>query len=323
MMTTRRMTALVLSAALTLAIAPAALAGTPPSDIPPAVDTAHAPRPTTYTVTSTPDENLEGIEVTREETIYVTSVATGAVFKGSTRHGTLQRWLPAGSDGRAQATGVHVDAFGRVLIAGASTGQLFIYSADGTLLGKRGVPGESFLNDFAFTRDAVFVTDSASGTVYRASLSAEGVGELVPFVTADAFAPKAVFLNGIAVTPDQRYLIVSDWDTNVTHRVDLRSRAVDAVQVEGDKPFGADGLLLRGHTADGVVTDWDAERAWVRTVRFSADYSRATVVHDSPTVGLDKSPTTIARDRGRLLWVDSQLNATTQVPPYTVSEVPR
>lgn len=124
------------------------------------------------------------------------------------------------------------------------------------------------------------------------------------------------------MTPCRRHLLVSDWDKNNTFRVDLRTRRVVQVQVAGGLPLGADGLLLRGRTAHAVHTDWTTERAWVRTVRLSDDYLRARVVHDSASVGFDVSPTTIAWDRGRLLWVESQLNTETQRTPYVVTEVP-
>ncbi|AKU18575.1 hypothetical protein VV02_02510 [Luteipulveratus mongoliensis] len=282
------------------------------------------PHPTSYTVSTTPGEHLEGIEVTHDGTIYVTSVATGAIYRGSTRSSQLRPWSPAGAGGRTSATGVHVDRWGRVLVAGASTGTFFVYDRTGRLLQTRHVPlaGDSFLNDFAFTHDAVYITDSASGTVYRASLSASGVGPLVPVVRADDFTPKASFINGIAVTPDQQHLIVSDWGVDVTHRVDLSTHHVSPVRIAGGEALGADGLLLRGHTAYAVQTDWTRERTWVRTVRFDATFTTAKVVNDSPEVGFDQSPTTIARDRGRLLWVNSQLNAAVSRPPFTVSEVP-
>lgn len=281
------------------------------------------PRPTTYVVSTTPGENLEGIEVTRDGTIYVTSVATGAVYRGDVRDSTLALWLPGGSDGRDHATGIHVDRWGRVLVAGAMTGTFFVYAADGTLLQRLTVPGDAFLNDFAFTREHVYVTDSAQGTVWRATIDAAGVGPLEPFVTADDFTPAATFLNGIASTPGGRSLIVSDWGTDVTHTVDLTTGGTTPVTVTGaDGVFSADGLVLTGHTAVGVQTDWDTEQTVLRTVRFNADFTAATVLGDSAPRGFEDSPTTVARDRGRWLWVDSQLNVDPASPPFTVSVVP-
>lgn len=47
-----------------------------------------------------------------------------------------------------------------------------MYSPDGTLSAKWSLPGEHFLNDFAMTKNAVYITDSATSTIYRASLPA-------------------------------------------------------------------------------------------------------------------------------------------------------
>lgn len=281
------------------------------------------PRPAAYQVSSNAADGLEGIEVTHDGTIYVTSVFTGAVFRGSVRDPQLSLWLPAGSDGRDHATGIHVDRWGRVLIAGAMSGTFWMYAADGTLLATRQVPGDSFLNDFAMTRDAIYVTDSGTQIVYRAELTAEGIGQLQPFVEAAQFGPKAQFINGIVVTPGERYLLVVDWLTNTTWRVDLSTRAVTEVAVTGGD-FGGDGLLLQGHRADVVQTDWVTEQSFVRSATFSADFSTARVTGDSARVALfDDGPTTIARDRGRLLWVLGQLNDETPELPYVVAQVPR
>lgn len=210
-----------------------------------------------------------------------------------------------------------------MLIAGARTGCFFAYSPAGDLLSKRCVDGESFLNDFSFTKHHVYVTDSASGTVYRAAITRAGVGPLEPFVTAEDFSPATEFLNGIVTTPGDRYLVVSDWSTDRSYRVDLATRAVAPIAVEDGAALGADGLVLRGHTAHAVQTDWTTEQTWVRTVRFDHTFTSTKVVNDSPSVGFDQSPTTVAFDRGRLLWTNSQLNATSPAAPFTVSEVPK
>lgn len=284
---------------------------------------ASRPRPSTYAVSSDPADGLEGIHITRDGTAYVTSVFTGEVFKGHTRTGDFETWLPAGSDGRTNATGIHVDRWGTVLVTGAFTGTFYRYAADGTLLAKRSLEGEHFLNDFTMTRDAVYATDSFTSTVYRASLSKNHLGEFVPFAGAEAFGAKAEFLNGIVSSADGRWLLVADWSSNTTWRVDARTGDVLEVDVTGGS-LGGDGLLLRGRTLDAVQTDWATEETFVRTARFSADFSRAWIVRDSARVSaIEVGPTTIARDGGRLLWVEGQLSDETPDMPYQVSVVPR
>ncbi|MEV0152151.1 hypothetical protein AB0H57_00185 [Micromonospora sp. NPDC050686] len=48
----------------------------------------------------------------------------------------------------------------------------------------------------------------------------------------------------------------------------------------------------------------------------------ARVVRRSQPVGTGRSPTTVARDGNRLLWVNSQLFAARPAAPFTVTEVP-
>ncbi len=311
----RRLAITLTAAALAAALAAPATAAAETPDV------TH-PRPLSYAITADPANGLEGIHVTQEGTAYVTSVFTGAVFRGDTRTGVFRTWLPAGSDGRDHATGIHVDRWGTVLVTGAFDGTFFRYAADGTLLAKRTLAGEHFLNDFAMTRDAVFATDSFTSTVYRADLSATALGDFVPFAGPDAFGAKAEFLNGIVATSDGRWLLVVDWSTNTTWRVDARTGEVREVAVAGGS-LGGDGLLLRGRTLESVQTDWATEETFVRTAQFTGDFSAAVVVRDSARVSaVEVGPTTIARDRGRLLWVEGQLSDETPDVPYRVSVVP-
>jgi hypothetical protein len=104
--------------------------------------------------------------------------------------------------------------------------------------------------------------------------------------------------------------------------VAARTGEVREVAVAGGS-LGGDGLLLRGRTLESVQTDWATEETFVRTAQFTGDFSAAVVVRDSARVSaVEVGPTTIARDRGRLLWVEGQLSDETPDVPYRVSVVP-
>jgi hypothetical protein len=283
--------------------------------------TAHTQhRPTTYVVSTTPGDTPEGIEVTRNGTIYVTSVGTGAVYRGTVRNPTLKPFLPAGGDGRTSATGVHVDRWGRVLVAGASTSKLYMYDARGRLLAIRPAAEGSFLNDFTFTEDAVYVTDSAHNQIWRASLTEDGLGRLRPWLTRDKILPKPYFLNGIV--NDGRNLLVGEQGQNVTYRVDLRTKAVTTLEITGANGIlSGDGYLLEGRRLYAVYNAGGGKYV-TRLARLNRDSSKATIIADSLPGATNATPTTIARDRNRLLWVNSQLDAKPGTPPYTVSVVP-
>jgi hypothetical protein len=155
-------------------------------------------RPTTYVVSDEPGVLPEGISVSPDGTMYVTSAGTGTVYRGNTRRPTMDLFLPAGTDGRTQAAGVHTDERGRLFIAGYSTSALFVYNPDGTLAAKRVAPvAGAALNDLVITDDAVYVTDSATGILWRAALRGSQVGALTAWLQPSDFPVRPGFLNGI------------------------------------------------------------------------------------------------------------------------------
>ncbi|GIG62289.1 hypothetical protein Lfu02_66610 [Longispora fulva] len=279
-----------------------------------------------YVINREPGANPEGIEVTSDGTMYVTSVATGAVYRGHVCEPDLRPFLAPGTDGRTSATGVHRDRRGRLFVAGAATGSLFVYDRSGRLLAQRTVDASaSFLNDMSFTSDAVYVTDSVNQTIWRAALTGDRVGQLAPWVTVGAFDPVPQFLNGIVTSSDGRVLLVGEQAADVTYRIDLATRKVSAVRIADGQIFSGDGFLLEGRRLYGVWNRSNAAGEWeflTRLVELNRDYTAARVVADSAAVSGKVGPTTIARDRGRLLWVNSQLPSAPGTPPYLVTEVP-
>ncbi|MGK5738854.1 SMP-30/gluconolactonase/LRE family protein [Micromonospora sp. URMC 103] len=290
---------------------------------------APAGRPDTYVVSREAGVRPEGITVTAEGVMYVTSVTSGAVYRGDIREPVLRPFLPAGSHGRTSAAGVHTDRRGRLFVAGWDTGTLFVYSPSGLLLARRVALAGAALNDLVVTNEAVYVTDSATGTVWRAALDGAAVGDLTPWLTAHDLPAAPGFLNGIVATADGRLALVADQGTGDPgserlYRVDLRRRTATVVEVRGGQ-MGADGLLLHGDRLYGVVNFPDGRGGWhfaVNVAILDADRRAARVVARSQPAPLEQSPTTLARDAGRLLWVNSQLNAAVPTPPFTVTEVP-
>jgi len=286
-------------------------------------------KPTTYIVSNTIGDNPENISVSADGTMYVSSVGTGAVYRGNTADATLHPFIPAGADGRHQATGVRVDPWGMIFVAGYDTGTLYVYDRNGHLLAKRETVSGAALNDLAFGNGADYVTDPAKQTIWRASLSADHVGRLTAWLTADRFSPAAGFLNGIAITPDRRTLLVADQISNVTYHVNIADRIATALTVvhAPDGSFSADGLLLEGHRLYGIYNYSDpADPSKIdfvtRLVHLDDASTTATWVADSAAVHEADTPTGIARDGCRLLWVNSQLFADPNTTPYTVTQVP-
>ncbi|MEV0728016.1 superoxide dismutase [Polymorphospora sp. NPDC050346] len=280
-------------------------------------------KPTTYVVSDEPGVTPEGIAVARDGHLYVTSVSTGAVYRGHVRRPRMELFLPGGGDGRTAAAGIHTDAAGRIFVAGYNSGALFVYAPSGHLIARRTAetPGAA-LNDLVVTHDAVYVTDSATGTVHRASWGRGTLGTLRPWLTPDRFDPAPSFLNGIVSTG--RHLLVSDQGTEVLHRVTPGRREV--VPVRTSATMAGDGLLLEGHRLHAVVNHADGAGGvtfTVRTALLSPDAASGRVVAESGTATSAETPTTIARDGDRLLWVNSQIFSPAPAAPYTVTVVPR
>jgi hypothetical protein len=86
-------------------------------------------------------------------------------------------------------------------------------------------------------------------------------------------------------------------------------------------------MLLEGHRLYGVYNFLDSTKPSgvdyvTRQVLLNSDYTEATWVADSGVAPDPDTPTTVARDCDRLLWVNSQLGVSPGTPPYTVTQVP-
>ncbi|GAT64422.1 superoxide dismutase [Planomonospora sphaerica] len=124
-------------------------------------------------------------------------------------------------------------------------------------------------------------------------------------------------LNGITVTPDQRYLVVADYNDGVLHRVDLRRRTVKPIDLGGALVRG-DGLLLRGRTLYAVSNaDGDGDGDTVNVIRLDVRSGRGRLLARVTDPRLH-GPSTAAFDGRDLLVVNFQYGATSPVLPYTV-----
>src|SRR4051812_22921054 len=80
-------------------------------------------------------------------TYFVSSFLSGAVVRGTVGQ-PAQPFLPAGSDGRRSAAGIHADAHGHLLVLDGARGRLQTYAiADGRLQSTLAVAGPSEVND--------------------------------------------------------------------------------------------------------------------------------------------------------------------------------
>jgi len=190
----------------------------------------------------------EGIEVGRGTTFYVGSVANGAIYRGDLRSGN-GAILVAGQAGNA-ATGIELDRFNRLFVAGAGTGDAYVYNArTGALLRMYDfASGDTFINDVVVTRSAAYFTDSRKAVLYVVPIGTEGaLGAFRTLSLSGDFALGSGFnLNGIDATPNGKTLVAVQTNTGKLFRIDPVSGATRTISLGGESLPNGDGILLTG-----------------------------------------------------------------------------
>lgn len=241
---TLRRAALVMAAATVAAaalVAPASAAGARVPFFPEVVALPNGWRP-------------EGLVIGHGTTVYVGSLADGAIWRGNLRTGQGDVFVP-GTAGQA-TTGLEFEsAHDRLWAAGAGTGTGKVYDAHtGALLQTyQFAPSGAFINDVVVTRGAAYFTDSNNARLFEVPLGPAGAlpdpSAVRPIALTGDFpstpplaTPNA---NGIETTPDGQALLVVHTVTGQLFRVD------PATGVAANVPLtGGGGNVLRG---DGIV----------------------------------------------------------------------
>ncbi|MFJ8083034.1 SMP-30/gluconolactonase/LRE family protein [Streptomyces sp. NPDC096205] len=279
--------------------------------------------PDQYVVARAPGVLPEGIDVRPDGTMYVSSDATGALYRGRVTAPELRPFHAEDATVRGSTRGIHSDRSGRVFSVGA--GRLTVHAPDGHLLAAVDAPdgplGPPDLNDLVITPDAVYVTDWANPVVLRAPLDGSHIGPLEPWADVRAafpgFPDRYWLLNGIVADPAGRTLLVASNGTEAVWRIDTSTREVSRLDL-GDTSFGADGMVLHGRHLYAVLNYGAPHGVYI--ARLDAQLRSGSVVHRITGDSFDL-PTTLARRGCRLYVVNSQNDDPPGVPPYTVTAV--
>ena len=251
--------------------------------------------------------------------IYTGSIDDGTIYRGHLGAKKLDPFLPAGQDGRTQATGIKVTG-DRLLVAGAFTGRFFIYTKAGKLVSAYSVPDtgeQTLVNDAAVTASGdVYITDSFRAVVYRipaAEVHAPATSThrtlQVAYHLPDYVAGQSNG-NGIAANPDDNSLIIGYYYSGALYRLTLATGQVS--KIDSPALTSADSIVLQGNTlylARAVNNN-------VTTLRLSSDVTRATVVSERTFPGADTT-TGIALSGDRLLVTNSQMDTYLYGTPLT------
>jgi sugar lactone lactonase YvrE len=146
-------------------------------------------------------------------------------------------------------------------------------------------------------------------------------------------------LNGLTITPDNKYLIASVMNRTIKGggtlvKVNLATKALSAVKLKDDeatKSFsGSDGMFF--HNGQLMMVNVFSSAGAIFTAKFNADYSEAALTIRNKFQSVYDRPTASAIRNGKLYTVNSQLNHiiddkdgklnTPPVLPFNVVSVP-
>ncbi len=256
----------------------------------------------------------EGITAGRGTTVYVGSLASGAIWQADVRTGGGSV-LVAGVPGTV-AVGTEYEAGAhRLWVAGGLTGQVRVYDAgSGALLETYAVSPAGFLNDLVVTRDAVYVTDSAIQQLIVIPLGAGGAlpdpadVHSLPLSGDIAYVP-GFNVNGIVAS--RGWLIIVQSNTGHLFKVDPATGAATVIRLLGGASvtFG-DGLEIRGSMLYVVRNQLNR----VASFKLGPNLVAALLVGETTSPSLSV-PTTAALQAGSLYAVNARFG--TPVTPDT------
>lgn len=262
----------------------------------------------------------EGIAVGRETTFFVGSIPTGSIYRGDLRTGEGDILAPP-QNGRA-AIGLDFDErSGYLFAAGGPTGQAYVYDGEsGESLAEYQLETAEnvFINDVIVTREAAYFTNSFAPYFYRVPLGPAGALLEQPDIEAielggDFTQVEGFNVNGIAATPDDRWLIIVNSSLGTLYRLDPETGIADLIPLSGEADsvaFG-DGILLQGQTLYVVQNQLNR----IAVIELSSQYTSGEVVDIIEDENF-RVPTTIA-GFGRYLYV---VNARFDTPPTPDTE---
>jgi hypothetical protein len=243
--------------------------------------------------------------------ILVGSLADGAIYRidPATHEGDI---LVPGTEG-AVAVGIEADEpNGRFWVAGGNTGEVRVYAGDsGDLLETYAFEG-GFLNDVAFTGNAVIVTDSNVQQVGLIPLAADGSlpppeeATTLP-ITGDLVYQDGFNANGIVATEDGEVIIVQSV-TGGLFSLDPATGVSTAIDTGGADLTAGDGMHLDGSTLR--VARNQAEI--ITTLELDESGGSARLISEATSEGLD-IPTTLTL-AGDDLWIANARFGTEATP---------
>ncbi len=246
----------------------------------------------------------EGITAGRGTSLYVGSLANGAIWKGDARTGTGAVLTP----GQAGMVSVGLDfekRNNRLWVAGGGTAEVRAVDADsGAILRRYAISQPGFLNDVAVTREAVYITNSNQPLVVVIPTARNG-----ELPAADA--PRTIALSGDwvqqpgfnanGIVASDGFLIIVQSGTGFLFRVDPVSGIATRINLGGYLVTNGDGLELD----DDELYVMRNRNNIVAKIKLSDDLLSGQLEAQITDPGLDVATTT-ALQAGRLWAVNAR-----------------
>jgi sugar lactone lactonase YvrE len=248
----------------------------------------------------------EGIASGSGNTLYVGSLKNGAVWAGSARSGEGKVRVQ-GRSGRS-ATGLKADSRERLFVAGALTGQGYVYNARTgrdiavyTFTAKN----TGFINDVVVTRRAAYFTDSINPRLYVVPIA--GDGQLGPKrslpLTGALKYTKGFNVNGIEATPDGKTLFLVQTNTGRLFTADAATGVTREIDLGGETLKNGDGMVFDDRTLWVALNRSNR----VAVVRLAANLRSGQVGEPLTNPDFDV-PSTLAAVGDRLYAVNARFN---------------
>lgn len=199
---------------------------------------------------------------------YIGSLAKDKVVKYDREAGE-QNFTESGQDGLWSVLGMKVDPTGKELWLCSATGAdpahqdagLFgFHLENGALINKILLPETTephLFNDLVFAGQKIVLTDSDAGKLYEWTRGNQTVTEL-------STQTPLVYPNGIAITPDQRFIFVAD--VRGVRQIDLQTKTEKKLRTKIPAHLnGIDGLYFFDHS---LIAVQNAGQGRTRIVRF-------------------------------------------------------
>jgi sugar lactone lactonase YvrE len=242
----------------------------------------------------------EGIEI-KGTTFYVGSRVTGAVYRGNLRTGAGAILVPGGA-GRP-ATGIELDNRNRLWVAGAQSGNAYLYNANTRALIRTYdfADAPTFINDVVVTRNAAYFTDSQKKVLYHVPIGPGGALSSTFHtitLTGDFVLEEGFNLNGIDATKNGNTLIAVQSNNGKLFRIDPATGVTRQISLGGESVPTGDGILLKGRTLYVVQNTMNR----VAVISLASNLASGRLVTRLADPEDFSVPTTID-DLGKRLWV--------------------